>query len=483
MFKNKKGDSVSSGFIWGFVEKISAQAVAFVVSIILARMLDPSSYGVIAIVNIFIALADVFVSSGLGTALIQKKDADELDFSSVFYVGMAVATLMVGIVYFTAPVIASVYEMDVLSPALRLMSLGLIISAITNIQHAYVSKKMLFRMFFFSTIWATVISAIVGIFMAYNGFGIWALAAQYLTNKIVTAVVLFFTVRWKPKLMFSFNRVKGLFSYGWKLLISELINTGYLELRSLVIGFKYTSDDLAYYNKGKSFPQLFVSTINSSLQSVLFPAMSNLQNDKSKIKEIARKSIQLNSYIVSPIVVGLAIVAEPMIDVLLTDKWLSCVQYLQLYCLFYMFMPVQSACLQVIKALGHSNTYLKLEILKKTVGIAVLLITIPYGVFAIALGAVASNIFAALINIIPVKRLLDYSYREQISDFLNGIIPLIGMVAFCSLVWLLPINNIATLFIQIPVGVVSYVLISIITKNKSFKYVFGKAKGLLIRNR
>lgn len=481
MIENKKSYSVSSGFIWGFMEKVSAQAVSFVVSLVLARLLDPSDYGAIAIINIFIALANVFVSSGLGNALIQKKDADELDFSSVFYVGLGVAVVMMIVVCVSAPAIASLYGIQVLCPTLRVMSLGLIVSAFTNIQYSYISKNMLFRMFFFSTIWATVISAVIGIFMAYNGFGIWALVVQYLSSRIVVLLVLLFTVRWRPRLIFSFVSVKSLFSYGWKLLVSELINTVYLEIRSLVIGLKYSSDDLAYYNKGQSFPKLFVSNINASLQSVLFPVMSNMQDEKAKVKELTRKSIRLNSYIITPIVFGLAIVAEPMIEVILTEKWLSCVPYLQLYCLFYAFMPIQAACLQVIKALGHSDMYLKLEVLKKVVGVIILLVSIPFGVFAIALGAVIANIFAALINVIPTKKLLGYSYIEQIRDYLNCIIPLAGMMASCFIVGVLPINNTVLVLLQVFVGVLSYVILSVITKNESFNYVINIIKRMLLK--
>ncbi len=475
---NQKSDGITSGFLWGFGERISAQVVSFVVSIILARLLEPSHYGAIAIVNIFITLANVFVSSGLGNALIQKKNSDEKDFSTVLYCNLFISVVFYGLVFVSAPFIANLYKLPELVSVLRVMGISLPISAFNNVQHSYVSKKMLFKRFFFSTIGGTIISAIVGIVLAYYGFGIWALVAQFMTNKIIDTVILFITVKWRPKLLFDFLRLKQLFVYGWKLLVSELINTGYIELRSLIVGVKYSANDLAYYNRGQSFPKLFISNINTSLQSVLFPAMSNIQDEKEKIKNLTRRAIKCNSYIVTPIVVGLALVARPFIQILLTDKWLPCVPFLQIYCVFYVFMPIQAACLQVIKATGRSDIYLKLEILKKLVGILLLLISMPFGAFAIAFSAVISNVFGALINVIPTKKILNYNYREQISDYLHGIIPLLCMVAVCLLMELLPLSSFALLILQALFGAGAYIFVSHLLKLEAYVYMIKKLKPI-----
>lgn len=469
--KEERRDSVASGFLWRFGERIGAQLVSFVVSLILARLLLPEHYGAIAIVNIFISLANVLVSSGFGNSLIQKKNSDELDFSTVFYTNLFFSIIIYTIVFFTSPLIAKLYDINILSPVLRVMGLSLVISALSNVQYAYVSKKMIFKKFFFATIGGTIISAIVGIIMAYLGFGIWALVAQYMTNKLVDSFVLLITVRWHPHLKFSFERLKGLFSYGWKLLVSELINTGYLELRSMVIGVKYTSSDLAYYNKGQSFPKLLSVNINSSLQSVLFPKMSNEQDNKEEVKNVTRKAIRISSFVITPLIVGLALIARPFVNFLLTEKWLPCVPFLQLYCLFYIFMPVQAASLQVIKSLGRSDIYLKLEMLKKSIGILVLILTIPFGTFAIAVGAVASNIFAALINVIPTKKILSYSYREQIADYFHGIVPLVLMSVICIIISFIPISDLAMIFVQAIVGGVVYIVTSYLLKLEAFMYL------------
>ena len=479
--KEEKRDGVASGFLWRFSERILAQLVSFVVSLVIARILLPDEYGIIAIVNIFITLANVFVSSGFGISLIQKKDSDELDFSTIFYTNLASSTLLYLILFLTAPLIASAYGNEILSPVLRVMGISLLISALNNVQHAYVSKMMMFRRFFFATLGGTIISAVVGIAMAYWGFGVWALVAQYMTNKIADSVVLLCTVRWRPKLKFSFLRLKGLFSYAWKLLASELINTGYLELRETVVGFKYSSNDLAFYNRGQSFPKLVVSNINTSLQSVLFPKMSNCQDKTEEVKSIARKSAKITGFVIAPLIIGLAFVARPMVNILLTEKWLSCVPFLQLYCIFYVFLPIQSVCLQVIKALGRSDIYLRLEIIKKVVGIAVLLITIPFGVIAIAIGAVASNIFAALINVIPIKKILSYSYKEQFRDFCHGIIPLALMSVTCIAISILPVSDFVMILSQCAAGAIVYILSSWLLRLDAFMYLWNMVVRVLKR--
>lgn len=477
MSASGKQNSVTSGVIWKFGERISAQVVSFLVSLVLARLLEPSHYGSIAILNVFITLANVFVSTGLGSALIQKKDSDDKDFSTVLYINLALSAIIYILLFACAPFVSKMYKSDILTPTLRVMGISLFIAAFNNVQTSYVSKTMQFRLFFFSTIGGTVASAIIGIAMAYLGFGVWALVAQYISNKLFSTIVLFFTISWKPKLLFSFERLKPLFSYGWKLLASDLINNIYLELRSIVIGIKYTTTDLAFYNKGQSLPKLLVYNINSSLQSVLFPMMSKLQNNTKELKEITRKSIKVCSYIIIPVVVLLAICAKSVVQILLTEKWLPCVPFLQLYCIFYIFMPVQSACLQVIKACGKSDLYLKLETIKKIVGTIFLLISMPFGVLGIAVGATLSNIFGALINVIPTKKLLDYKYREQFADYLSGIIPLLFMIIVCYIIGFIRIPDILLVAIQGICGLFIYIAVSHIMKNSSYIYLLNLIKS------
>lgn len=479
MARHDDKNAVASGFLWRFFERIAAQAVSFIVSTLLARLLLPEEYGTIALVNIFISLANVFVTSGFGNALVQKKNADDTDFSSVFYFNMTLSVVLYAVIFFCAPLIASIYDAPELTLVCRVMGLRLIIASVNTIQHAYVSRHMLFRRFFWSTLGGTVLSGIVGIAMAYFGFGIWALVAQYMVNVTTDTVVLFFTVKWRPKLLFSLKKLRGLISYGWKLLVSELVNTGYMELRSLIIGIKYTSADLAYYNRGQSLPKLFVVNVNSAIQSTLFPVLSKAQDDLERLRGMARRAIRISSYIVLPLTIGLALTAKPFISVLLTDRWLECVPFLQMYCVFYGLMPMQSANLQVIKAIGRTDIYLKLEIVKKAVGILLLLVSMPFGVHVIAAGAVASNVFAVLINTVANKKLLDYGLWQQLKDLFNGILPLTIMSAAVFAAGLLPLPDLLLLAVQVLVGAVVYILASWALKNESFGYLLSFAKQFL----
>lgn len=464
---------VFSGLIWRFSERMLAQLVTFLVTIILARLLDPESYGAIAIVNIFITLANVFVTSGFGNSLVQKKDSDDTDFSTVFYFGIVSGILFYLCVFAVAPLIASFYNMPILTPVLRVMGLKLILAGINSVQHAYVSKNMMFRKFFWSTLLGTLGSAVVGISLAYMDFGIWALAGQYMFNSIIDTIVLWFTVKWRPKKLFSFRRLKNLFSYGWKILFASLVRTGYTELRGIVIGKMYTPSDLAYYEKGKSFPSLVTRNIYVAVQSVVFPAMARVQDDLDQLKAMTRRLVRLHSYLVLPLLVGLALVAEPVIKLLITEKWISCVPFLQAFCIILAFEPIQTANLQAIKAIGKSDIYLKLEIVKKTIGILALIISAKYGVWAIAAGEVIVEFFAALANIYPNKKYINYGYMEQVRDLLNAAIPLVLMSIAVLCMNVFNVGTFVELVIKVIAGAIAYVGSSVIFRNDSFVYIWN----------
>ena len=465
---------VLAGLIWKFSERIAAQLVTFVVSIVLARLLEPSHYGEIAIVNIFIALANVFVDSGFGNALIQKKDADDTDFSSVFYFNIIMSVVMYAVVFFFSPVISNFYSMPILSPVLRVMGLRLIVAGVNSVQHAYVSRHMLFKRFFWSTLGGTLISSVVGIIMAYQGFGVWALVAQYMTNTTVDTIVLCFTVKWRPKLLFSIKRLKKMFSYGWKLLASSLIDVGYSEMRTLAIGKVYTSNELAFYHKGSSFPNLIVTNVNTSIQSVLFPAMSIVQNSAPQIKAMIRKSIRISSYIMFPLMAGLMMVADDFIRLLLTEKWLPCVTYLRIMCIVFAFMPIHTANLQAIKAMGRSDMFLKMEIIKKIIGITVLFAFLNVSIRAVALGSIFVSLLSSFVNAIPNKKLLNYSYWEQVKDLTPALWCSLGMVVPVYMIsFIVNFPTIVALFLKCLVGMVAYIVVSHIFNVESYHYILN----------
>lgn len=462
---------VVSNLLWRFAERCGAQSVTFIVSLVLARLLDPNVYGTIALVTVFTTIMQVFVDSGMGSALIQKKDADDLDFSSVFYFNITVCTFLYIIMFLAAPLIASFYKIKELTSIIRVLSLILIISGVKNVQQAYVSRHMMFRKFFFSTLGGTIGAAAIGIAMAYLGFGVWALVAQMLFNALVDTVVLWITVKWRPKLMFSFKRLKGLFSFGWKLLVSALIDTIFIDLRQLIIGKLYTTDDLAFYNQGDKFPKLMVTNINTSIDSVLLPTMSREQNNPERVKSMTRRAIKVSTFIMMPFMVGLAVCAEPIVRLILTDKWLPCVPFLRIFCFTYAFYPIHTANLNAIKAMGRSDLFLKLEICKKLVGLAVMFSTIWFGVMVMAYSLLFTSLINQIINSFPNWKLLNYSYIEQLKDIMPqiGISLLMGLVVY--LVNFLPFHSAVLLLIQVPLGIIIYASLSKAFKIDSFKYL------------
>ena len=418
----------------------------------------------------------------LGNALIQKKDADDLDFSSVFYFNMFMCVVLYLLLFAAAPFIAKFYKMPLLTPVIRVMSLTVIISGVKNVQQAYVSKHLLFKRFFFATLGGTIGAAVLGIWMAYKGYGVWALVAQGLFNATVDTLILWITVKWRPKMMFSIERFKGLFSFGWKLLISQLIDTVYNNLRQLLIGKLYNADNLAYYNRGYMLPNVFVVNVNSAIDSVLFPVMSNAQDSVESVRAMTRRSIQVSSYVMWPIMLGIAAVSKPLVAVLLTEKWLPCVPYVIIFCISYAFLPMESANLNAIKALGRSDIFLRLTIIKKVIGFIILLATMWFGPLIMA----ASNLFFSVVNQIinawPNRKLLNYSYGQQIADILPSI--LLSVVMFGAVWWVqyLHLGNFVTLLIQVIMGVAVYVIGSIVLKIDSFTYMLSILKSRRRKN-
>ena len=469
-----------SNLLWRFAERCGAQAVSFLVSIILARLLAPEAYGTIALAMVFINLLQVFVDSGMGTALIQKKDADDLDFSSVFYFNIAACLVLYAGLFLAAPSIAQFYGDPVLTALVRALSLTVVVSGVRNIQQSYVSRHLLFKRFFFSTIGSTLASAVVGIAMAYAGFGVWALVGQSLSNVVTGTIILWATVPWRPKRMFSWQRLKGLLSFGWKLLVSSLLDTGYNNLRSLIIGKLYSSADLAYYNQGDKLPNLVITNINTSIDSVLLPTMANEQDDHARVRSMTRRAIKTSTYVMAPLMMGLAACAEPLIRLILTEKWLPCVPYLRIFCITYMFWPIHTANLNAIKALGRSDLFLKLEIVKKIVGLTILLCTMRHGVMAMAYSLLLSSVLSQIINSWPNRKLLRYHYLNQLADILPALLLAcaMGLAVYC--IQFLGWGDLPTLCVQVPVGAALYLAGSALLRLDSFLYLRSTAEKLLL---
>lgn len=473
--------NVMKNFLWRFAERSGAQIVTFIVSIILARLLSPKDYGAIALVTVFLAIMQVFVDSGLGSALIQKKNADDLDFSSVFIFNFIVCIILYIFMFFVAPIIAEFYDDKNLVAIIRVISITILISGVKGIQQAYVSRNMLFKKFFFSTIGGTVFSAFLGIFMAYKGFGVWALVAQQLSNTAIDTLILWITVEWRPKFIFSWKRLKSLLSFGWKLLISALLDTTYNNLRNLIIGKLYSPADLAFYNQGDKFPKVIITNINASIDSVLLPTMSREQDNKEKVKSMTRRAIKTSTYLMAPMMMGLAFCSDNIVRLVLTEKWIECVPYLRIFCITYMFWPLHTANLNAINALGRSDWFLRLEIIKKIMGLTVLLLTMWHGVMVMAYSLLLTSVLSQIINSWPNKKLINYSYIEQLQDILPSILISVFMGICVSLVNIFKLPILIKLIIQIILGVLIYISISEILKLESYKYIKNIAQSLIKR--
>lgn len=467
---------ILSSLFWKLMERGGTQGIQFIVSIILARLLLPEDYGIIALVVIFTSIAGVFAQSGLNTALIQKKNTDEVDFSSVFYLSLFLAFAIYVLLFIIAPYISAFYDIPQITLVFRVLSITLFFGAFNSIQNAVIARKLEFKKLFFSSTGAILVSGIIGIYMAYADYGVWALVGQQISNQLIVTLILWFTVKWRPQLLFSLGRVKQLFSFGWKLLLSRLIDTVYQELRSLIIGKMYAPAMLGFYNRGQQYPSLIASNIDGSIQSVMLPVLASQQDNRTRVKAMMRRAIVTSSFVIFPAMAGLAATAEQLVKLLLTDKWLPAVPFLQIFCVVYALWPIHTANLQAINALGRSDIFLKLEIIKKTIGLSILAVTVFYGIYAIALGQVVSGIISSFINAYPNKELFKYSYKEQWKDiYPSMLLSMVMGTAIYSFKWL-GLSVIFTLTIQVFVGIFMYMLMAWIFKLESFEYLINTAK-------
>ena len=387
------------------------------------------------------------------------------------------------LLFFCAPFISNYYENPELTPLVRVLGLTVVISGVKNVQQAYISRTMQFRKFFITSLAGVLAAAVISIAMALNDFGIWALIAQKVINLAVATVLMWLTVNWRPKLMFSWNRLKGLISYGWKLLVSSLIDTVYRELSKLIIGKRYSETDLAYYNQGNQYPNLIAININTAIDSVIFPVMSQEQNDPQRVKAMTRRAMKTGIYIMAPLMMGLAFTAPNVVSLILTDKWLPCVPFMCIFCITFMFYPLHTTNLNAIKAMGRSDLFLKLEILKKLVGVVLLLASMWHSVMAMAYSMIISSLASQIINSFPNKKLLNYGYIEQLKDILPSILLAVFMGGCVYFIGYSSLPVFIELALQIIAGAAIYIAGSIVTKNESFGYMFDIVKSFLSKKK
>lgn len=469
---------ILSSFFWKFIERCCTQGITIIVSLILARLLDPAAYGLVSLVTVFTAILDVFVDSGLGSALVQKKDASNHDFSTVFYFNIVFCLLLYALMVIFAPYIALFYKDESLVLLVRVMSLSVVISGLKNIQQTYIIRNLLFKKNIIAVIIGVFISGIIGIAMAFQGWGVWALVVQTLLNQAIVTLVLWFLVPWRPMLYFSWARLKKLLSFGINILFTSLATTFYDKIRQLVIGKFYSTADLAYYNQGMYIPYAVYNNVNSVMDSVLFPTMSANQDELIKVKKILSNGIKTATFIVSPLLMILAAVCEPLIRVVLTEKWVPCCFFIQVFCFSYLLSPLQSINANAIKALGHSSLIFKQTLERIAIGLAVLLISMPFGSHAIAIGVVVSNVLGVIITCFPGQRLFNYSLFQQLKDALASLLISIAMGLLIHSLSFFGMNDVLTILIQIILGIAIYIAISIPFNKEIIKYLLSLCRHI-----
>ena len=471
--KESKGNSVSSSMIYKTLERYVVMAFQMVVQIVIARILSPSDYGVVAMMTVFISVATVFVQHGFNMAIVQKKDADDTDFSTALIVNMAIGVVLYLIMVVCSPAIASFYNQPDITKFLPALSLLLVFGSINSIQIAIANRKMMFKNLFKCNVVASLLSGIAGIGTALLGWGVWALIVQQLTSSIALSIMLYLQQHWKPNWKFSGKSARTQFSFGWKILVAGLLNQIYRELNSLVIGKQYTSSDLAFYNKGSQFPKYVTMGVDSSISSVMFSAFSKNQNNREALHEQMKKTIVINSYLVFPILALLGVAAEPIVSLLLTDKWLPLVPYMQICCITFVLHPLAAVQVQAITAVGRSDVRLKIEILKKGIGIGLLILMMSYGPFAIALSAAVAGIIGVVIGAVAGKITTGYPLRHLISDLGPTILITCLMVAAMYGVSLFDVPAIIKFILETLVGGLVYLGVSAIFNLYGFEYLKG----------
>lgn len=468
-------------FLWKYLERSSVQVTQLLITIILARLLLPSEYGIVALIVVFINISYVIVDGGFNTALIQKKNADNIDFSTIFYFSLFMALIMYITLFLTAPAIASFYSQPKLVPVVRVISVVLFFHSIIAVQNAYVSRNLLFRKMFICSFSSVIISGTVGIFMAYNGYGVWALVAQMLIAQFILASIMWIVLGWRPNMIFSFERLNGLLDYGWKIFTTNFIVSLFVNIRKLVIGRFYSPASLAYFERGDHFPHLIMTNIQTSIQAVMFPIFSKEQDDRKRVKLILRRATKINCFVIYPMMMLLIVSARPLVLFILTEKWLPAVEFIQIFCIANFFRPIAIPNLEAIKALGYSDISLKLEVIKKILDVCILVISVFFGVYAIAWGIVIFNFICVFINLYPNKRLLDYGIKEQMIDASPTLLIALAMGATVYWIQFFSFPNLIIIILQIMFGAGVYLGLSYLFKEESCMYFFEMYKNNKIK--
>lgn len=453
-------DKAFNGILWSSLNGVATKVISFAFGVFIARLLLPEDYGIIAMIGIFMAISQSFVDSGFGGALIRKTDRTETDYNTVFYFNIAVSVFFYTLLWVFAPIIARFYDEPLLISITRVTGSTLIINALCNNQWTKLSVEINFKTKAIISVISGIVTGIVGLYFAYQGFGAWALVFQNVAGAFLRCILLWTLVRWRPQLLFSWKSFRELFAFGSKMLASGLLDTVYNNLYSIIIGKVYTADKLGNYSRAQQFAELPSSFITGTLQQVSYPVLSTIQDNRERLASYYRKFLNLTVFVVFPAMIGLATIADPMVRILLTDNWSGCIYYLQILCFAMMWYPVHAINLNLLMVLGRSDYFLKLEIIKKIIATIMLILTTPLGLVAMCYGRVATSIIALFLNTYYTKKLIGYGIFEQTKDMMHIIMAsvVMGIIVF-GLVYAMPYIWLK-LTVGLSVGILSYFTIA-----------------------
>lgn len=481
MAENTLKDKTVRGFGWSAVENVTRVSVTFIVNIILARLLTPGEYGLIGILTIFIAVFNTIVDSGFTNALIRKQDVTDTDYSTVFYTNLILAFVLASTFFFCAKPIAAFFERSELVNLTRVMSSVIVINALAIVQRARTTKEIDFKTQTKITIISSISSGTIGIVMAYWGYGVWALVGQQITSHMLSTLLFWIYNNWTPKLIFSLNSFKEMWTFGSKLLVSSLLETTWKEIYQVVIGKCYSPDTLGLYTRAKQFADLCSSNLTSVVQRVSYPVMSSIQNDRQRLKFAYKRVIKTTMLPTFILMLGMAACAESMIMVLVGEKWLECVPMLQIICTYGMLYPLHALNLNMLQVQGRSDLFLKLEIIKKIIAVGPLLIGIFVDLYWMLIGSFLTGLIAYYLNAFYSGPFLNYSIKEQIKDILPSFCVAITMAIPVYLMSYIPISSYLLLPLQIMAGAV--ITISICEAIKLPEYLELKGIAMPIINK
>ncbi len=465
--------TTAKGVLWSTIERFSVQGVQFVIMIVMARLLTPDDYGLIGMLAIFLAVAQSLIDSGFSQALIRKQDRTEVDNSTVFYFNIVVSAVLYLLLFVSAPFVADFYDTPALTPIMRVVCLSVILNSLAVVQRAILTINIDFKTQAKAALTASIISGIVGVAMAYSGFGVWSLVAQQLINLGINTGLLWILSRWRPSMTFSWTSFRELFSFGSKLLASGLLDTVYRNIYPIIIGKLFSANSLGHYTRAHHFAEFPSSNVTGIIQRVTYPVLCKIQNDDNRLSDVYRRFLKLSAYVIFPMMMGLSALSYPFIEVVIGDKWMFCAQLLQIICFSMMWYPIHAINLNLLQVKGRSDLFLRLEIIKKILGVAMICITAPIGLIAMCYGSIVNSLIALAINTYYTGKLIHVGFLKQMRDLAPTLILCLTMFVLILAMNHFVADNILRLVFGTILGMAYYLGLSRLFRFSELREVFS----------